>query len=53
MVPREKLGDPKRAAESLRRLLALKPKHILVGDGACIYGKATEAIGNYLESLTV
>lgn len=50
MVADEKLGDPKRAALSLRRLWALEPKHILVGDGHCIYGAATEAIGAYLES---
>ena len=50
MVADEKLGDPKRAALSLRKLWALEPKHILVGDGHCIYGNATEAIGNFLES---
>jgi uncharacterized cupin superfamily protein len=50
MVADEKLGDPKRAALSLRRLWALEPKHILVGDGHCIYGNATEAIGAYVES---
>jgi uncharacterized cupin superfamily protein len=50
MVADEKLGDPRRAALSLRRLWALQPKHILVGDGHCIYHSATEAIGKYLES---
>jgi len=52
MVADEKLGDPKRAALSLRRLWALEPKHILVGDGHCIYASATDAIGSYLESRT-
>lgn len=50
MVPDEKLADPQRAALSLRRIWALEPKHILVGDGACIYGNATDAIGAYLQS---
>jgi uncharacterized cupin superfamily protein/glyoxylase-like metal-dependent hydrolase (beta-lactamase superfamily II) len=50
MVADEKLGDAKIAALSLRRLWALEPKHILVGDGHCIYGNAAETIGNYLES---
>jgi glyoxylase-like metal-dependent hydrolase (beta-lactamase superfamily II) len=50
MVPDEKLGDPKRAARSLRQLLKLEPKCILVGDGHCIYRNATDAIGEYLES---
>src|SRR5665213_3499760 len=38
MVPDAKLADPMRAALSLRRLWALEPKHILVGDGHCIFG---------------
>ncbi len=50
MVPDAKLGDPKRAAFSLRRLWELKPKNILVGDGHCIYGNATEQIASYLKS---
>lgn len=50
MVPDEKLADPKLAALSLRRLWALEPKHILVGDGHCIYGAATQTIGAFLES---
>jgi glyoxylase-like metal-dependent hydrolase (beta-lactamase superfamily II) len=50
MVPDEKLGDPQRAALSLRRLWELQPKNILVGDGHCIYGNASEKIGIYLES---
>jgi uncharacterized cupin superfamily protein len=50
MVPDEKLGDPQRAALSLRRLWALEPKNVLVGDGHCIFGDASHAIEKYLES---
>jgi glyoxylase-like metal-dependent hydrolase (beta-lactamase superfamily II) len=50
MVPDEKLGNPQRAALSLRRLWEPQPKNILVGDGHCIYGNATEKIASYLES---
>jgi glyoxylase-like metal-dependent hydrolase (beta-lactamase superfamily II) len=50
MVPEEKLGDALRAVFSLRRLWELQPKNILVGDGHCIYGNATEKIASYLES---
>lgn len=53
MAPDEKLGDPQRAALSLRRLWELQPKNILVGDGHCIYGNATEKIVGYLESRSV
>jgi len=52
MVPDAKLGDPKAAALSLRRLWALRPTNILVGDGHCIYGDATGAIERYLYSRT-
>lgn len=50
MVPDAKLGDAKKAALSLRRLWALQPENILVGDGHCIYGDATGAIERYLYS---
>jgi len=50
MVPDEKLGDAQHAALSLRRLWELQPKNILVGDGHCIYGNATEKIARYLGS---
>lgn len=53
MVPDEKLGNPQRAALSLRRLWELRPKNILVGDGHCIYGNATEKIAGYLASRSV
>lgn len=50
MMPDEKLADPERVARSLRRLWALRPRHLLVGDGACVFGNATEVIGAYLQS---
>lgn len=46
----EKLRDPKLAALSLRRLWALEPRNILVGDGTCIFGNASAAIAECLES---
>jgi uncharacterized cupin superfamily protein len=52
MVADEKLGDPKKAALSLRRLWALELKNILVGDGYCIFGGATEAIEAFLKKRT-
>ena len=52
MVPDAKLGDPQKAVLSLRRLWALQPKNLLVGDGHCIFGGATDAIGTFLESRT-
>jgi uncharacterized cupin superfamily protein len=50
MVPDAKLGNPQKAALSLRRLWALEPANILVGDGYSIFGGATAAIGAFLES---
>lgn len=49
-VADEKLGNPQKAVLSLRRLLALEPKNILVGDGYCIFGGAMEAIETFLQS---
>jgi uncharacterized cupin superfamily protein len=50
MMPDEKLADPLRAARSLRRLRAVYPHHLLVGDGAPIFDRALEAISAYLET---
>jgi uncharacterized cupin superfamily protein len=50
MVPDAKLRDPQKAALSLRRLWALEPKNILVGDGESIFGGATAALEKFLES---
>jgi len=52
MMADDKLIDPRAAALSLRRLWALEPHNILVGDGTCIYGSAAAAIGTCLESRT-
>jgi uncharacterized cupin superfamily protein len=49
-VPNAKLGDAQKAVLSLRRLWALEPKNILVGDGYCIFGGASAAIESFLKS---
>ncbi len=40
-----KVADPARAALSLRALRMRQVEHLLVGDGACVFGTAYEAIG--------
>lgn len=45
-----KVADPDRAALSLRALRAAHVEHLLVGDGACIFGNAYDAIGAALDS---
>jgi uncharacterized cupin superfamily protein len=50
MVPDAKLLDPQKATLSLRRLWALEPDNILVGDGYSIFGGAAAAIGKFLLS---
>ncbi len=52
MMPDEKLGDPAGAALSLRRIAAARPDHLLVGDGACVFGGATATIWACLEART-
>jgi uncharacterized cupin superfamily protein len=52
LMPDQKLADPARAALSLRRLGARHPLHLLVGDGACIFGGAYEALWACLEART-
>ncbi len=49
LMPDEKLADPKLAVRSVRALAALLPEHLLVGDGACIFGGAGRAIRSALE----
>lgn len=44
-----KVADLPRAALSLRALRARRLKHLLVGDGACIFGNAFAAIGAALD----
>jgi len=50
LMPDDKLGDPSRAALSLRALRARRPEHLLVGDGASIFGGAARAIWTCLEA---
>lgn len=40
LMPDAKLGDAGRAARSLRALRACRIDHLLVGDGACVFGNA-------------
>ena len=44
LMPNEKLGDPIRAVLSARRVRALAIDHLLVGDGAPIFGDARRAL---------
>lgn len=50
MLPDEKLADAGRAVLSLRTLRALRPKHLLTGDGAPIFHDATAALDRFLRS---
>ena len=47
-----KLADSAKAALSLRKLAALRPEHLLLGDGESIFGGATRALWKCLESCT-
>ncbi|GAC1303396.1 MAG: hypothetical protein NVSMB21_02530 [Vulcanimicrobiaceae bacterium] len=49
LMPDEKLADPSAAALSLRRVAALRPKHLLVGDGASVFGDATRVLWETLD----
>jgi uncharacterized cupin superfamily protein len=48
----EKLADAPRAVLSLRKLAALPFEHLLVGDGACIFGGARRVLWNTLIART-
>jgi uncharacterized cupin superfamily protein/glyoxylase-like metal-dependent hydrolase (beta-lactamase superfamily II) len=50
MMPDDRLLDPGRAARSLCSLRAVRPRHLLVGDGTPIFGRAYEALNEYLEA---
>jgi uncharacterized cupin superfamily protein len=50
LMPDAKLADPVRAALSARTLRAYSVDHLLVGDGACIFGSAHQAIGAMLDA---
>lgn len=45
-----KVADPDRAVLSLRALRARSVKHLLVGDGACVFGNAFDALGAALDA---
>ena len=45
LLPDEKYGDSMKAVLALRRLLALQPDVLLVGDGTSLWSGATRAIG--------
>lgn len=53
LMPDEKLADPLAATLALRRIAALRPQHLLVGDGACIFGDATRALWSALDARAV
>lgn len=50
LMPDEKLADPPLAVLSLRKIWALAPEHVLVGDGACLFGEANRVLGACLEA---
>lgn len=50
LLPDHKYDDAARAVLALRRLWALQPEVLLVGDGACLWHGATRAIGDALFS---
>ena len=50
LMPDAKLADPVRAALSARKLRAYSVDHLLVGDGACVFGNAHEVIGAMLDA---
>ncbi|MDP9025079.1 MAG: cupin domain-containing protein [Candidatus Eremiobacteraeota bacterium] len=52
MMPDDKLADPAAAARSLRALLSQRPRHLLVGDGTPVFGRASETIAAFLETRT-
>jgi len=50
LMPDEKLADPRGAALSLRAVAAVHPRHVLVGDGACVFGNATAEVWKTLDA---
>lgn len=50
LMPDAKLADPLRATLSARALRALRLDHLLVGDGACVFGTAHAAIGALIDA---
>ncbi|MEO7040201.1 MAG: cupin domain-containing protein, partial [Candidatus Elarobacter sp.] len=49
-MPDAKLADPPRAVLSMRQLRALAVDHLLVGDGACLFGNAHDVLQAMLEA---
>ena len=52
LMPDEKLADPPRAVMSLRKIAAALPEHLLLGDGACVFGGALRLLWSTLEART-
>ncbi len=50
LMPDAKLADPQRAALSARKLRAFWIDHLLVGDGACVFGNAHDVIDAMLDA---
>jgi uncharacterized cupin superfamily protein len=50
LMPDTKLADPARAALSARQLRMYSVDNVLVGDGACVFGNAHDAIGAMLDA---
>ncbi|HEX3468199.1 MAG TPA: cupin domain-containing protein [Candidatus Elarobacter sp.] len=50
LMPDAKLADPARAALSVRTLRAHAVDHLLVGDGACVFGSAHAALGAMIDA---
>ena len=50
LMPAEKLADPAAAILSLRKLRARYPRHVLVGDGACVFEHGTKALQRAFEA---
>ncbi len=53
LMPADKLADPRAAALSLRRIASVHPQHLLVGDGACIFGDATRVLWAALDACAI
>jgi uncharacterized cupin superfamily protein len=50
LMPDEKLADPARAALSIRSLLALDVRHLLVGDGMPVFQRGWDALNELLDA---
>jgi uncharacterized cupin superfamily protein len=50
LMPDAKLADPARAVLSARKLRAAWIDHLLVGDGACVFGNAHDVLGAMLDA---